>query len=78
MARVLVHQVTMPYLDLFLEVTGAPRDKLEITLPELGNMASASLGVQLARVHPTLRPGDKLLFVGLGGGVSVMTLLWEV
>ncbi|MDP9220738.1 MAG: ketoacyl-ACP synthase III [Actinomycetota bacterium] len=76
-AKVLVHQVTMPYLDRFVEVTGVPRDKLEVTLPELGNMASATLGVQLSRVETSLRTGERLLFVGLGGGISVMTLVWE-
>lgn len=75
--KVLVHQVTMPYLDRFIEVTGVPREKLEVTLPELGNMASATLGIQLARVAPNLRTGDRLLFVGLGGGVSLMTMVWE-
>ncbi len=34
-----------------------PRDSLEVTVGELGNIASATLGVQLARVQPTLRPG---------------------
>jgi 3-oxoacyl-[acyl-carrier-protein] synthase-3 len=76
-ARVLVHQVTLPYLDRFVEVTGVPRDKLEITVGELGNLASATLGVQLARVDAGLRPGDRVLFIGLGGGVSVMTMVWE-
>ncbi|MFC8850002.1 MULTISPECIES: 3-oxoacyl-ACP synthase III family protein [unclassified Micromonospora] len=76
-ARILVHQVTLPYLDRFVEVTGVPRDKLEITVGELGNLASATLGVQLARVDATLRPGDRVLFVGLGGGVSLMTMVWE-
>jgi 3-oxoacyl-[acyl-carrier-protein] synthase III len=76
-AKVLVHQVTMPYLDRFIEVTGVPRDKLEVTLPEFGNMASATLGVQLSRVEPALQSGERLLFVGLGGGVSMMTLAWE-
>ncbi|MER5705858.1 3-oxoacyl-[acyl-carrier-protein] synthase III C-terminal domain-containing protein [Micromonospora sp. NPDC002296] len=76
-ARVLVHQVTLPYLDRFVEVTGVPRDKLEITVAELGNLASATLGVQLARVDAGLRPGDRVLFIGLGGGVSVMTMVWE-
>ena len=59
-ARVLVHQVTVPYLERFVEVTGVPRDKLEVTVAELGNMASATLGVQLARVCPGCcagRPG---------------------
>lgn len=76
-AKVLVHQVTVPYLDRFVEVTGVPKDKLEVTVTELGNMASATLGVQLARVDPALRTGDRVLFIGLGGGVSVMTMVWE-
>jgi 3-oxoacyl-[acyl-carrier-protein] synthase-3 len=77
-ARVLVHQVTLPYLQRFVEVAGVPVDKLEVTVPELGNMASATLGVQLARVRPGLRRGDKVLLLGLGGGVSLMTIIWEV
>ncbi|SCL25290.1 3-oxoacyl-[acyl-carrier-protein] synthase-3 [Micromonospora pallida] len=76
-ARILVHQVTVPYLDRFVEVTGVPKDKLEVTVAELGNLASATLGVQLARVAPGLRPGERVLFIGLGGGVSLMTLVWE-
>ena len=77
-ARVLVHQVTLPYLDRFVEVAGVPVDKLEVTVAELGNMASATLGVQLARARPGLRRGDKVLLLGLGGGVSLMTMIWEV
>ena len=77
-ARVLVHQVTLPYLERFVEVTGVPADRLVPTVGELGNIASATLGVQLARVRPELRSGDRVLFVGLGGGVSLMTMVWEV
>ncbi|GLX49620.1 3-oxoacyl-ACP synthase [Streptomyces hygroscopicus subsp. hygroscopicus] len=75
--HILVHQVTMPYLERFVELTGVPRDRLVVTVPELGNMASATLGVQLDRVHEGLRTGDRVLFVGLGGGVSIMTMVWE-
>jgi 3-oxoacyl-[acyl-carrier-protein] synthase-3 len=77
-AKVLVHQVTLPYLQRFVEVAGVPPEKLELTVPELGNLASATLGVQLARVRPQLTRGDKVLLVGLGGGVSLMTMVWEV
>jgi 3-oxoacyl-[acyl-carrier-protein] synthase III len=77
-ARVLVHQVTVPYLRRFVEVAGVPPEKLEVTVPELGNMASATLGVQLARIRPELGPGDKVLLVGLGGGVSLMTMILEI
>ncbi|MEU4428505.1 3-oxoacyl-[acyl-carrier-protein] synthase III C-terminal domain-containing protein [Actinoplanes sp. NPDC024001] len=76
-ARILVHQVTLPYLDRFVEVTGVPKDKLEVTVTGLGNMASATLGVQLSRARPGLRAGDRVLFMGLGGGVSIMTMVWE-
>ncbi|HWS32755.1 MAG TPA: 3-oxoacyl-[acyl-carrier-protein] synthase III C-terminal domain-containing protein [Actinoplanes sp.] len=76
-ARILVHQVTLPYLERFIEVTGVPRDRLEVTVTDLGNMASATLGVQLNRTYPELKPGNRVLFVGLGGGVSMMTLVWE-
>ncbi|MFF8990498.1 3-oxoacyl-ACP synthase III family protein [Streptomyces sp. NPDC014983] len=75
--HILVHQVTMPYLERFVELTGVPRDRLVVTVPGLGNMASATLGVQLDRVHGGLRTGDRVLFVGLGGGVSIMTMVWE-
>jgi 3-oxoacyl-[acyl-carrier-protein] synthase III len=77
-ARVLVHQVTVPYLERFVEVTGVPADKLEVTIPSLGNMASATLGVQLDRIRPGLRGGDRVMLIGLGGGVSLMTIVWEV
>ncbi|MGK5677957.1 3-oxoacyl-ACP synthase III family protein [Actinoplanes sp. URMC 104] len=77
-AKVLVHQVTLPYLERFVAVTGVPRDKLEVTVDELGNMASASIGVQLGRVRPALNAGDRVLMIGLGGGVSLMTMVWQV
>jgi 3-oxoacyl-[acyl-carrier-protein] synthase III len=76
-AKILVHQVTLPYLDRFVEVTGVPRDRLEVSVTELGNVASATLGVQLDRVFPDLKAGDRVLLMGLGGGVSIMTMVWE-
>ncbi|WP_279383111.1 ketoacyl-ACP synthase III [Streptomyces sp. FH025] len=75
--RVLVHQVTVPYLERFVELTGAPAEKLVLTVPELGNIASATLGIQLDRIKGELKPGDKVLLIGLGGGVSLMAMVWE-
>jgi 3-oxoacyl-[acyl-carrier-protein] synthase III len=76
-ARVLVHQVTRPFLDRFVELTGVPSALLDITVSDHGNVASATLGLQLTRIWPTLRSGDRVLLIGLAGGVSVMTMVWE-
>lgn len=76
-SKVLVHQVTAPYVQRFLQVTGAPADALEVVVCSLGNLASAGIGVQLARVFPTLAAGEKVLMVGLGGGISLTTMVWE-
>lgn len=74
---VLVHQVTLPYLERFVELAGVPEDRLVVTVAELGNVASATLGIQLGRIHDELLSGDRVLLIGLGGGVSIMTMVWE-
>lgn len=76
LSAVFVHQVTTPYVDRFCEVTGAPRELLDVTVDTHGNVASATLPLQLSRQWDRLAPGDTVLFVGLGGGVSVMATLW--
>jgi len=72
-AVVLVHQVTLPYLEILRTVLGIPADRLVVTLPEHGNVASASMPLQLATAvaEGRLAPGDKVAFVGLAGGVSL-------
>jgi acyl-CoA:acyl-CoA alkyltransferase len=71
--RIVVHQVTMPLLDLYLKRTGIPAEKVEITLPICGNMASASMGVALALAEErgAIQRGDNVLLTGLAGGISL-------
>lgn len=71
--RILVHQVAMPFLRSFAEVTGAPLDRIEVTVPELGNIASATLpvGFSLAEQRGDISPGDNVLWIGLASGISV-------
>lgn len=76
LAAVFVHQVTAPYVDRFCEVTGTPRDLLDVTIATHGNIASATIPLQLSRQWDRLQPGDTCLLLGLGGGVSVMSTLW--
>ena len=73
MAAVCVHQVSMPYLADFTSGAGVDADLLVPTLPQCGNVASASLPLQLvtAMEMGRLGPGDLVALVGLAGGVSM-------
>ena len=75
--RILVHQVSLPFLRAFVRATGVPRDKIEMTLPMLGNMAAASLPVAFAQAQKrgAIQSGDRVMWIGLAGGISVGVLL---
>ncbi|MEU4805601.1 ketoacyl-ACP synthase III [Actinosynnema sp. NPDC023587] len=68
-----VHQVSLPYLDVFARQAGVPTDRLVVTLPRHGNVASAGLPLQLVTARELGRcgPGDLVALVGLAGGVSL-------
>jgi len=72
-AVICVHQVTVPYLAAVIEQSGMPADRVLVTLPEHGNLASASLPFQLSTAIQQGRaePGDRVALVGLAGGVSL-------
>lgn len=79
-AVVCVHQVTLPYLAVLQNVLGIPAERLVVTLPEHGNLASATLPFQLATAVAEGRcgPGDKVALVGLAGGVSLGVVFAEL
>lgn len=77
---IITHQVSMKSFDLIVEKIGFDKSKLVIVLPELGNMVSASIPVALdiAQQEGKLKPGAKVLLLGLAAGVSIapMALRW--
>jgi 3-oxoacyl-(acyl-carrier-protein) synthase III len=79
-AVICVHQVTMPYLSALIEQSGIPADRVLTTLPEHGNLASASLPFQLSTALEQGRaePGDRVALVGLAGGVSLGVVFAEL
>jgi acyl-CoA:acyl-CoA alkyltransferase len=70
---VAVHQVAVGYLDDVYRVLGVPRDRTLVTVADHGNVASATLPLQLALAQEQgrLRPGDVAVLVGLAGGISM-------
>ncbi|GAA2601159.1 ketoacyl-ACP synthase III [Actinomadura fulvescens] len=79
-AIVAVHQVTVPYLEVLRSVLEIPADKLVVTLPEHGNVASVTLPLQLATAMGEGRcgSGDRVALIGLAGGVSLGVLFAEL
>lgn len=77
LAVVCVHQVSDPYLHVFADGAGVPHDKLVRILAEHGNVASASLPLQLSTAMDMGRcgPGDLVALVGLAAGVSMGVVL---
>ncbi|WP_426003630.1 3-oxoacyl-ACP synthase III family protein [Paenarthrobacter sp. NyZ202] len=72
-AVVCVHQVSAPYREIFAARAGVAPELLVPTVEEFGNLASASLPLQLKVAMDTGRcaPGDLVALVGLAGGVSL-------
>ncbi|URM99680.1 ketoacyl-ACP synthase III [Actinomadura madurae] len=79
-AVVAVHQVTLPYLEVLRSILGIPPDRLVGTLPDHGNVASASLPLQIAtaRAEGRCGPGDRIALIGLAGGVSLGVMFAEL
>lgn len=72
-ALVAVHQVAVAYLADVHEALGLPEGRTIVTVAEHGNVASATLPLQLATAWESGRvgPGDVVLLVGLAGGISI-------
>jgi 3-oxoacyl-[acyl-carrier-protein] synthase III len=78
--RILVHQISMPFLAKLVEASGIPVDKIVLTLPELGNMVAASLPVAytVAEERGDIRPGNRIMWFGQAAGISVGVVLMRV
>lgn len=74
---ILCHQVTDAYLRRFVDVCELPEKRVVRTIAEYGNLASCTLGFQLASVYDDLAPGERVLIIGMGGGISTAALALE-
>ncbi|MFO0756936.1 MAG: ketoacyl-ACP synthase III [Byssovorax sp.] len=77
---VLVHQPNGPMMEMLLRTIGAAPEKTIPVVQEIGSTAAAAIPVSLDRLMRTkpVEPGDKLLFVGVGAGVSYGAMLYQV
>lgn len=78
--RIMVHQVGVAYHQEMLDASGIPAAMVECTVAEYGNMASASLPVAhaLAQEAGRIRPGQRVMWIGLASGMSVGLAVFDV
>lgn len=74
---VAIHQVALPYLPPIFARLGVPDDRTVVTVADHGNLASATLPLQLqlAQERGMVGPGSLVLLIGLAGGISLGLVL---
>lgn len=72
LALVVPHQVNSRIIDAALEAVGLPADKVMVNLDKYGNTSAASVPIALDEAIRTgrARPGDTVLLVAFGGGLT--------
>lgn len=69
---IIPHQVNQRIIDAALETTGFPRDKVMVNLAKYGNTSAASVPIALDEAirEKRAKPGDTILLVAFGGGLT--------
>ncbi|HEY2387929.1 MAG TPA: 3-oxoacyl-[acyl-carrier-protein] synthase III C-terminal domain-containing protein [Candidatus Binatia bacterium] len=77
---ILPHQPNGTFLDTITAALGAPAARVMRMVHEFGSVGSASMPVSLDRLLHTapVRPGDRVLMVGVGAGISSGAVLLEL
>jgi len=79
-AWVLPHQPTGALFETFVAGLGVPRERVINVVRESGSIGAASIPLSLDRLFRTraVRPGDHVLMIGVGGGLSSGAVLYRV
>lgn len=70
MDRYIAHQVSTSHTNKLLEDTGIIPERFPMTFPFWGNVAAAALPMTLALEAEQLRPGQRVLLLGVGSGLN--------
>ena len=71
------HQANVRIIEGFAKRMKLPLGKIAINLDKYGNMSSASIPVLLHQYSERFQPGDKVMLVGFGGGLTWGSCLLE-
>ncbi|QWV93281.1 ketoacyl-ACP synthase III [Geomonas oryzisoli] len=70
--HIIPHQANVRIIDFISKKTGIPKEKFLLNLDRYGNTAAGSVGLALDenRRNGVIKPGDLVLMMGFGGGLS--------
>ena len=70
--HIIPHQANVRIIDFISKKTGIAKEKFLLNLDRYGNTAAASVGLALDEnvVNGTIKPGELVLMMGFGGGLS--------
>jgi 3-oxoacyl-[acyl-carrier-protein] synthase III len=76
---VVPHQPNGALLDAMIAAFGVPAERVVRVVDEVGSVGAAAIPLGLDRLLRTrdVRPGDHLLLVGVGGGLSGGAMLYR-
>ena len=81
LSQVICHQSNIRIIESAMEKIGLPKDKVFVNIDRFGNTSSASIPIALAEAveRGNVSPGDLLLMVGFGAGLTWGAALvrWE-
>jgi 3-oxoacyl-[acyl-carrier-protein] synthase III len=78
-AFLIPHQANKRIIDATARYLGLPDDKVVINIAEYGNTSAASIPMALSETVRTgrVKPGDLIVFVAFGGGLSWGAVAWR-
>ena len=70
--HIIPHQANVRIIDFISKKTGIAKEKFLLNLDRYGNTAAASVGLALDENlrNGVIKPGDQVLMMGFGGGLS--------
>lgn len=68
------HQVSQSHVNALTNATNIDPTRVAKIYPELGNVGPAALPIALARKAPSMKPGDRILCLGVGSGLNTAML----
>jgi len=74
----ILHQVSKVHTTMLCERLGIDKSKAPLTYPRYGNVGPAAVPITLASVQDQIRPGQRVLCLGIGSGLntSATEILW--